>query len=98
MTEETSTHPITLLLIRIRARPELLDAEKQSHAIANFIHTHLLEHILVELKKVLAINVILQKERLIVAALDAFQILAHPLLVPVADRVGTIVINGLREV
>ena len=85
-----TTHPISLLLVRIGLRPELLNSQEQTDPIANFVDTHFLQDFLVHLQEVLAIDVVFAEELLVVAALDGPQVLAHALLVPVLDRVGAV--------
>ena len=85
-----ATYPIPPLLVRIRLCAQLLDAQEQADAVADLVDAHLLEHLLVDLEQVLAIDVVLAEDLLVLAALDAAQVLAHALLVPVLDRVGPV--------
>lgn len=84
------TYPISFPLVRIGFGSQLLDSEKDTNSIANFVDAHLLEHLFIHLEEVLAINVVLPKDFLVFAALDAPKVLAHAFLVPVLDRVGAI--------
>lgn len=78
---------MSLLLIGIRLCSQLLDAEEEAHAVANLVDSHLLEDLLVHLQQVLAIDVILAKQLLVFSTLDAGEIVAHSVFVPILDRV-----------
>lgn len=75
--------------------PQLLDAQEQAHSVAHPFDAHLLQQLLVQLQEVLAINFVVAEYLLVLAPLDAPQVLAHPILVPVLDRVGPV---GIVEV
>lgn len=84
------TYPIPLLLVCVGLCPELLDAEEQTHTIANLLDAHLLEDLLVHLEQVLAVDVVFPEHLLVVAALDAAEVFAHTVFIPVLDGVGTV--------
>jgi hypothetical protein len=92
----TCSYPISLLLVRICHGSQLLDAQKQPDAVPNLVNAHLLEDFLVHLQQVLAIDVVLAEYPLVVAALDAPEILADLVLIPVLDRAGPIHVGEFR--
>lgn len=91
----TKSYPIPLFLVGIGLGPELLDAQKQPHPIANLVDSHFFEHFLVHFKQILSVDVILPKQLLVLAALDAAQVFAHPLLIPVLDRIRAFSVREL---
>lgn len=91
-----STHPIALLLVRICLGAQLLDAQEEADSIADFVNSHLLQHFLVHFQKILSIDVILAENLLVVPALDASEIFAHVVLVPVLHGISTVGLGELR--
>lgn len=74
---------IPLLLAGDGLCPQLLNAEEQAYPVANLLNAHLLEDILVHLKEVLAIDMVLPEELLVLATANAPQVFTDLVFVPV---------------
>lgn len=83
------------LLINIISKDLCLRAN--SYTVSNLLDPHLLQHLLVHVHQVLAIDVVSPEDFHILPAIDAPQPVSHPSLVPVLHRLGCIISIGLRE-
>lgn len=91
-----ATYPITLLLVGVRFRPQLLDTEEEANAIADFVDSHLFQHLLVHFEKVFAIDVVLPEELLVLATFDTSEIVTDLVFVPGLDRIGAVRVGKIR--
>lgn len=77
------TYSIPLLLVGVGFRPQFLNVEKQPHSIAYLVDAHFLQHRLIHLQQVLAIDVVLPKYLLVITTVHTDQPVTNPFFIPI---------------